>query len=91
MPKCLSMLQGYIYRFALNKLRSKSYVDVSAMFSLRSDIEFATIPTYHTCCFATMSLDIGLNTQVSAKVEKKSVQYRAPDCYVYRLASSIRI
>jgi hypothetical protein len=64
------------------------YVDISAMFSERHDVEFATIPACRPRCFATTSITIGLNTQVSAKVKKQSVRYMASDYYVYRLASS---
>lgn len=65
-----------------------TYVDMSAMFSEKHDMEFATIPTYHTRYFATTSITIGLNTQVSAKVKKRNVQYTASVYYVYRLVAS---
>ena len=68
-----------------------TYVAISAMFSERHDMEFATIPTYHTRCVATTSITIGWNTQVSAKVKKRSVQYTASVYYVYRLVASTGI
>ena len=64
---------------------------MSAMFSEKHDMEFATIPTYHTRCFAATSITIGLNTQVSAKVKKRSVQYTASVYYAYRLVASTGI
>lgn len=67
------------------------YVGTSAMFSKRHDIEFATIPIPHTRFLVTTSITINLNTQVSAKVKKQSVQYRASYYCVYRLASRMGI
>jgi len=42
-------------------------------------------------CFATTSTTIGSNTQVGAKVKKRSVQYTASVYYVYRLVASTGI